>query len=235
MFNLYMPYFLCRQGIVVLSRQWKNVIYTPILIEYNLKTSGMKNLYQHDMGVEGVSEDGQEDTSDEEEGFSDLEMDEETSLLKNTFAKAKYFQEGSIISNLSYFKSKGLRSGCRSPNSDDILALIENGEKDRKSTILGGSIYSDDSAAVRSAKSEKMLSAGPSSPVTKSKMGKPLPDAEDEDLYHWMKRQQNNQEGGGEAGNVADKPSDDHHVQEGLYILYLTFLHIGKKIRRRKK
>ena len=28
---------------------------------------------------EGVSEDGQEDTSDEEEGFSDLEMDEELS------------------------------------------------------------------------------------------------------------------------------------------------------------
>ncbi len=31
---------------MVLSRQWKNVIYTPILIEYNLKTSGMKNLYR---------------------------------------------------------------------------------------------------------------------------------------------------------------------------------------------
>ena len=179
-----------RQGIVVLSRQWKNVIYTPILIEYNLKTSGMKNLFHNDATLE-VSEE-LEDTSDEEEGFSDLEMDEDNPLLKTSFNKGKYFQEGSIISNLSYFKPKGLRSpGQRSPNSDDILFLLENGEKDRKSTILGGSIYSDDSLALKSAKSDKVMS-GPSSPVMKTKLCKTLED--EEDLYHWMKRQQYIQE-----------------------------------------
>ena len=175
-----------RQGIVVLSRQWKNVIYTPILIEYNLKTSGMKNLYRNDATLE-VSEE-LDDTSDEEEGFSDLEMDEDNPLLKTPFNKGKYFQEGSIISNLSYFKPKGYRSpGQRSPNSDDMLFLLENGEKDRKSTILGGSIYSDDSLAVKSAKSDKAMS-GPSSPVMKAKLCKTMEDGED--LYHWMKRQQ---------------------------------------------
>lgn len=40
----------------------------------------MQNLYCHEMDVEVVEE--VEDTSDEEEVFSDLEMDEETSLLK---------------------------------------------------------------------------------------------------------------------------------------------------------
>ena len=31
------PLTTIRQGIVVLSRQWKNALYTPILIEYNLR------------------------------------------------------------------------------------------------------------------------------------------------------------------------------------------------------
>ena len=31
------PLTTLRQGIVVLSRQWKNALYTPILIEYNLR------------------------------------------------------------------------------------------------------------------------------------------------------------------------------------------------------
>ena len=39
------PLTILRQGIVVLSRQWKNALYTPILIEYNLRNRGLKNLY----------------------------------------------------------------------------------------------------------------------------------------------------------------------------------------------
>jgi len=39
------PLTTLRQGIVVLSRQWKNALYTPILIEYNLRSRGLKNLY----------------------------------------------------------------------------------------------------------------------------------------------------------------------------------------------
>ena len=118
-----------RQGIVVLSRQWKNVIYTPILIEYNMRTSGMKNLYQREvnMNLEQINE--LEDTSEEEEGFSDIDIDEEALLIKSQSLGRPdpYRQEGSIISNLSFLKSRALRSPHRSPNSDDILALLENG------------------------------------------------------------------------------------------------------------
>ena len=196
------PLTTLRQGIVVLSRQWKNVIYTPILIEYNMKTSGMKNLYQREMDLGGGSDDPDE-TSEEEEGFSELETDEETSLLKNTFPKAKYFNEGSVISNLSYFKTMGFLSPThRSPNSDDIMALLENGEKDR-SGVVGGSIYSEDSAALRSAKSDKIFS-GPSSPVVKAKRGNLVGD--DEDLYHWMKRNQSAAEGRYEKFLQSERP-----------------------------
>jgi hypothetical protein len=155
-----------------------------------------------DMG--GASEDP-DDSSEEEDGFSDLETDEETSLLKNTFPKGKYFNEGSVISNLSYFKSKGfLTPTHRSPNSDDIVALLENGDKDR-SGVVGGSIYSDDSAALRSAKSDKVFS-GPSSPVIKAKHGNVV--GEDEDLYHWMRRNQNVAEGRYEKFLQSERPSE---------------------------
>lgn len=32
-----------RQGVIVLSRQWKNVLYTPLLLEHNLKSKKPKN------------------------------------------------------------------------------------------------------------------------------------------------------------------------------------------------
>jgi hypothetical protein len=32
-----------RQGVIVLSRQWKNVLYTPLLLEHNLKSKKSKN------------------------------------------------------------------------------------------------------------------------------------------------------------------------------------------------
>ena len=66
---------------MVLTRQWKNVIYTPILIEYNMKTSGLMNLYHNDMELGPLEE--LDETSDEEEGFSELDTDDETLLLKN--------------------------------------------------------------------------------------------------------------------------------------------------------
>ena len=178
------PLTTLRQGIVVLSRQWKNVIYTPILIQYNMKTSGMKNLYQQEMNLEQIDE--TDETSDDEEGFSDIDLDEETMLIKNNSLgrSDQYKQEGSIISNLSFLKGKGLRSPQhqRSPNSEDILALLENGNK-------YDSGASDDSA-VRSYKSDKLFS-GPSSPAIKKTNRNQV--LEEEDLYTWMRRQQQNQ------------------------------------------
>ena len=137
------PLTTLRQGIVVLSRQWKNVLYTPILIEYNLKTRGMKNLFQHDMRIEEEGE--TEETSEEEEGFSDTDMDDEALLLKSKGGADTYKQEGSIISNLSYFRNRGFRSPAhqRSPNSEDILALLESGQDRGRTSIREGNFRYD--------------------------------------------------------------------------------------------
>ena len=167
------PLITLRQGIVVLSRQWKNVIYTPIQHWYNIQTSGMKNLYQQEMNLETLDE--TDETSDDEEGFSDIDLDEEALLIKtNSLGRAdQYRQEGSIISNLSFLKGKGLRSPQhqRSPNSEDIFALLENGgnKHDMTSAGPGGSVISDDSGAVRSYKSDKLFS-GPSSTTMTTKI-----------------------------------------------------------------
>jgi hypothetical protein len=37
------PLSTLRQGVIVLSRQWKNVLYTPLLLEHNLKSRKSKN------------------------------------------------------------------------------------------------------------------------------------------------------------------------------------------------
>ena len=79
------PLITLRQGIVVLARQWKGALYAPILIEYNLRSRGMKNLYSahFDSGVpaasagsvgdvddaegEDAGEDGEDEEDDDEE------------------------------------------------------------------------------------------------------------------------------------------------------------------------
>ena len=195
------PLSTLRQGIVVLSRQWKNVLYTPILIEYNLKTRGMKNLFQHDMRIE--EEGDMDETSEEDEAFSDTDIDDEAMLLKGKGGLDLGKQEGSIISNLSMFRSRGFRSPghTRSPNSEDILALLESG-RDRRPEA--GSIYSDDSAAVRSKGSERVMS-GAASPVPRSRGVHQS--GEEEDLYNWMRRQQSSgkEESGKEKINSLEK------------------------------
>ena len=66
----------------------------------------MKNLFQHDMNLEQIDE--LEETSEEEEGFSDMDIDEEALLIKgHTLNRPDpYKNEGSIISNLSLFKNR---------------------------------------------------------------------------------------------------------------------------------
>ena len=44
------PLITLRQGIVVLSRQWKNELYAPILIEYKLRSRNFKNLFNTSLG-----------------------------------------------------------------------------------------------------------------------------------------------------------------------------------------
>ena len=204
------PLTTLRQGIVVLSRQWKNVIYTPILIQYNMKTSGMKNLYQQEMNLEQIEE--TDETSDDEEGFSDIDLDEETLLIKNNSLGRtdQYKQEGSIISNLSFLKGKSLRSPQhqRSPNSEDILALLENGNK-------YDSGASDDSGAVRSYKSDKLFS-GPSSPAIKKTNRTQV--LEEEDLYNWMRRQQQNDNNKEKTSSLENKSPREGQTEKSVHI-----------------
>eukprot|EP00092_Neocalanus_flemingeri_P000309 GFUD01000331.1.p1 GENE.GFUD01000331.1~~GFUD01000331.1.p1 ORF type:complete len:429 (+),score=118.20 GFUD01000331.1:81-1289(+) len=138
-----------------------------------------------------------------------MDIDEEALLIKgHTLNRPDpYKNEGSIISNLSLFKNRGFRSPHRSPNSDDILALIENGggpDKGVTSVVPGGSIYSDDSGAIKSQKSDKMFS-GPGSPVIKKSNKNQL--VEEEDLYNWMRRQQTQSENMKEKSSSLEKNS----------------------------
>ena len=84
------PLITLRQGIVVLSRQWKNELYAPILIEYKLRSRDFKNLFntqdQYESIIakaefEGSEFDEEEDGSSSDDDVS--EFDEQSLLIKN--------------------------------------------------------------------------------------------------------------------------------------------------------
>jgi hypothetical protein len=79
------PLNLLRQGIVVLSRQWKNALYTPILIEYNLRSRNLKNIYSTQMGFDPITQESYDvgKGGDDEDEESESEFDEEALLLKS--------------------------------------------------------------------------------------------------------------------------------------------------------
>ena len=64
-------------GIVVLSRQWKNAIYTPILIEYNLRSKGFKNLYNTNLDpiLEGTDAESESSNDGDDLDPEDVEFD----------------------------------------------------------------------------------------------------------------------------------------------------------------
>ena len=64
-------------GIVVLSRQWKNAIYTPILIEYNLRSKGFKNLYNTNLDpiLEGTDAESESSNDGDNLDPEDMEFD----------------------------------------------------------------------------------------------------------------------------------------------------------------
>jgi hypothetical protein len=78
------PLTTLRQGIVVLSRQWKNALYTPILIEYNLRCRSLKNIYGTQMNLEPVNEEPYDESEDEDDDFDDddPQFGEEALLIK---------------------------------------------------------------------------------------------------------------------------------------------------------
>ncbi|XP_054257192.1 bridge-like lipid transfer protein family member 1 [Macrosteles quadrilineatus] len=78
-----------RQGVIVLSRQWKNILYTPLLLEHNFKT---KNLLRKPMNVtfaipdpdeENVLTDGDGEGEGEGSG-EECEVTDECAMLLNS-------------------------------------------------------------------------------------------------------------------------------------------------------
>ncbi|GLG98163.1 Uncharacterized protein GBIM_04765, partial [Gryllus bimaculatus] len=73
-----------RQGVIVLSRQWKNVLYTPLLLEHNYKSKQLKPLNVRfalptDFDEENVLTDGEGEGSGEE-----CEVTDECAMLLHT-------------------------------------------------------------------------------------------------------------------------------------------------------
>ncbi len=176
------PLNILRQGIVVLSRQWKNALYTPILIEYNLRSKGFKNLYNTNLDsvLEGMvndeNEEDDEENDEDDENEQEAEFDEEALLLKKASSAFRFpFRnaEGSIISDLSARFGPKLSPGHFSPLSGEDLLLVDKAGH--------GSMESLDSYDPINSVSEHVTSA--------SKVEEP---EEEETLYNWMKRQQIN-------------------------------------------
>ena len=61
----------------MLSRQWKNAIYTPILIEYNLRSKGFKNLYNTNLDpiLEGTDAESESSNDGDDLDPEDVEFD----------------------------------------------------------------------------------------------------------------------------------------------------------------
>jgi hypothetical protein len=66
-----------RQGVIVLSRQWKNVLYTPLLLEHNYKTRNMKPLNV----TFAVQDTDEENVLTDENSGEDGEITDECTLL----------------------------------------------------------------------------------------------------------------------------------------------------------
>ena len=125
------PLTTLRQGIVVLSRQWKNALYTPILIEYNLRCRSLKNIYGPQMNLEPVDEeaygDEEMDENEEEEEVGAGEFGEEALLLKNPLSGPRFtLKNGSIVSDISASIKAKFSPAHFSPMSDELVLLERN-------------------------------------------------------------------------------------------------------------
>ena len=115
-----------------MSRQWKNALYTPILIEYNLRCKSLKNIYGAQMNLDPALNDQEQvlgDSGDEED--DELEEDdvefagEEALLLKNSSNLPRQYalKNGSVISDLSASIRARMKGQFMPIASDDILML----------------------------------------------------------------------------------------------------------------
>ncbi|KAK6639579.1 hypothetical protein RUM43_007852 [Polyplax serrata] len=87
-----------RQGVIVLSRQWKNVLYTPLLLDHNYKTRHVKPL--NVTFAMSESDDDVNVMTDGENSNEDNEITDECAVLINNEA-------GSIMNDLRAQKKAG--------------------------------------------------------------------------------------------------------------------------------
>ncbi|KAJ8666820.1 hypothetical protein QAD02_008482 [Eretmocerus hayati] len=103
-----------RQGVIVLSRQWKNVLYIPLLLEHNYKTKHIKPLNVafavSDPEEENIMTDGEGSGAEAD----DQEVTDECAMLihsdhmhKNMHSKGQDKLSGTILSGLTEVKVTG--------------------------------------------------------------------------------------------------------------------------------
>lgn len=118
-----------RQGVIVLSRQWKNVLYTPLLLDHNYKTRHVKPL-----NVTFAMSESDEDVilTDGENSNEDNEITDECAVLINTEA-------GSIMNEIRaqkksscfLIKSSEQEELGRSALTSPTFPSFEGGKKKR--------------------------------------------------------------------------------------------------------
>ncbi|XP_040563283.1 bridge-like lipid transfer protein family member 1 [Lepeophtheirus salmonis] len=182
------PLNILRQGIVVLSRQWKNALYTPILIEYNLRSKSLKNIYNtFDTNDKLETNDDDDDDDDDDEDGNEEENfdDDQTLLLKNNshYNNFNPVRDNSVSSDFSaILRSKFSPLTSQNYNKipvDELILLEKSFERNLelpKRDSLPNSDGTKDSGGGGSG--EGVGSGDRSSPAK-----------EEETLYNWMKRQ----------------------------------------------
>ncbi|XP_051162533.1 transmembrane protein KIAA1109 homolog isoform X5 [Leptopilina boulardi] len=112
-----------RQGVIVLSRQWKNVLYTPLLLEHNYKTKHVKPLNVtfavSDPDEENLLTDGEGSAGD----VDDQEVTDECAMLIHTDNLHKQSHAKSGNDKASGVCGDGLTVPVSSPRGRDTTPL----------------------------------------------------------------------------------------------------------------
>nr|XP_031841602.1 transmembrane protein KIAA1109 isoform X3 [Nomia melanderi] len=112
-----------RQGVIVLSRQWKNVLYTPLLLEHNYKTKHVKPLNV----TFAVSDPEEENLLTDGEGSAgevdDQEVTDECAMLIHTDHMHKHIHVKSGQDKTTGICGDGLTVPVSSPRGKDTTPI----------------------------------------------------------------------------------------------------------------
>ncbi|XP_050452726.1 transmembrane protein KIAA1109 isoform X1 [Cataglyphis hispanica] len=140
-----------RQGVIVLSRQWKNVLYTPLLLEHNYKTKHVKPLNVtfavSDPDEENLLTDGEGSAGD----IDDQEVTDECAMLIHTdhMHKHAHIKSGQDKTSGICSGGDGLTVPVSSPRGKDTTPIA--------TPVPGPDSYSSPSPPIAVAKRGKTL------------------------------------------------------------------------------